>query len=403
MPSVVWYFHVHQPYRIKPYSMFDIGEEHKYFSNSKETRLDNKVVFQKVAQKCYYPANATWLKLLQQHSELKLSFSISGVFLEQMLEYEPKLLKSFQALVDTGRVELVGETHYHSLAAVASETEFERQVLQHQETLLRLFGQKPKAFRNTELIYNNHIASLAANYGFNTILAEGVDRYLGWRSPNFIYQPVDQPNIRLLLKNYKLSDDIAFRFSSREWDGWPLTADTYARWIQAHNGNADVINLFMDYETFGEHQWEDSGIFTFLLDLPEKLLARRDIDFMTVSEASATYEVRDEVDMPELTSWADMERDLSAWLSNPMQHQALDSLFALENEVINTNNSQLIEDWRRLTTSDHFYYMCTKWFADGDVHKYFSPNHTPFEAYTHFMNVLHDLSQRVYAETRKVH
>lgn len=402
MLSVVWYFHVHQPYRIKPYSMFDIGEEHEYFSESKESRLDNKVVFQKVAQKCYYPANATWLKLLQQYSELKLSYSLSGVFLEQMLEYEPELLKTFQALVDTGRVELVGETHYHSLAAVASEKEFEYQVLQHQDTLFRLFGQKPKAFRNTELIYNNHIASMAAKMGFSTILAEGVERYLGWRSPNFVYQPMNEHRIKLLLKNYKLSDDIAFRFSSKEWDGWPLTAQTYAKWIQAHNGNADVINLFMDYETFGEHQWEDSGIFHFLQDLPDKLRADRDTNFMTVSEASSAYEVKDEVDMPELTSWADMERDLSAWLSNPMQHQALESLYALEDDVLNTENFQLIEDWRRLTTSDHFYYMCTKWFADGDVHKYFSPNHTPFEAYTHFMNVLHDLSQRVYAETRKV-
>jgi alpha-amylase len=401
MPAVVLYFHVHQPYRIRPFHFFDIGQQHDYFHQDQEERLDNKKLFHKVAQKCYFPTNRIFLDLLEKHPELKLSFSISGVFLEQLVEYEPQLLQSFVDLVETGRVELVSETHYHSLASISSEKEFKKQVKLHQQALRTLFGYKPTSFRNTELIYNNHIATLAADMGYTTILAEGVERYLGWRSPNFIYRPIDEPRIKLLLKNYKLSDDIAFRFSSRDWDEWPLSAETFASWIAGHNGSGDVVNLFMDYETFGEHQWADSGIFDFLQKLPQAILQEKDMTFMTVSEATSQFPVRDSVDMPELTSWADVERDLSAWLSNPMQEQALKSVFELESSVQQTDDPLIIQDWRRLTTSDHFYYMCTKWFADGDVHKYFSPNTTPFEAYTHYMNVLHDLKLRVYAHNRK--
>jgi len=396
MSAVVLYFHVHQPYRIRRYDMFKIGDNDAYFDSSSQ-RLDNKKIFKKVANKCYYPTNKILLDLLNAHKNFQISFSISGVFIDQLKEYEPELLKSFQELFNTGKVELVSETYHHSLAALYSDAEFSKQIELHQEAGVDLFNQKPTSFRNTELIYNNHIAQSAEKMGYQTILAEGVDRYLGWRSPNFVYQPEGTSNIRLLLKNYKLSDDIAFRFSSKEWEEWPLTTEKYASWINNINGNGDLINLFMDYETFGEHQWSDTGIFDFLHHLPTELMKHPDNTFMTVSQASHAFPIRDVVDMPETTSWADVERDTSAWTSNPMQQEAIKTLFDLEKEVLNTKDDSLITDWRRLTTSDHFYYMCTKWFADGDVHKYFSPNHTPYEAYVHYMNVLQDLRQRVYA------
>jgi alpha-amylase len=339
------------------------------------------------------------LDLLHRYADFKISFSLSGVFLDQLERYLPEVLNSFQALVKTGRVELLNETYYHSLASLYSDQEFTAQVRQHTQKLQQLFGHTPTAFRNTELIYSNDIAQKVAAMGFKTILAEGVERYLGWRSPNFVYQPQDITNMRVLLKNYKLSDDIAFRFSQKSWASWPLTADTFTHWLSAHNGSGQVINLFMDYETFGEHQWSDSGIFDFLRALPGAVYRHPDNSFMTVSQASASFPVMDSLDYPEPTSWADLERDLSAWLGNALQTQASAALYQLKEAVLKCGDPSLIESWRRLTTSDHFYYMCTKWFSDGDVHKYFSPNHTPYEAFVHFNNVLHDLRQRVYAIT----
>jgi len=293
---------------------------------------------------------------------------------------------------------LVNETYFHSLAYVSSEDEFIKQIEMHKQKLMDEFSYEPTAFRNTELIYNNDLAVLIESLGHKTILAEGIDRYLGWRSPNFVYRPVGTKKIRLLLKNYKLSDDIAFRFSNKDWSEWPLTAEKYANWVSCANGNGQVVNLFMDYETFGEHQWEDTGIFNFLGSLPGELKKHPENTFMTVSEAAHAFDVSDCIDMPELTSWADLERDLSAWLSNPMQQAALKEVFGMETDVMKTGDERLIDDWRKLTTSDHFYYMCTKWFSDGDVHKYFSPNKTPYEAFTNYMNVLHDVRQRVMLE-----
>jgi alpha-amylase len=242
------------------------------------------------------------------------------------------------------------------------------------------------------------VAGEVEKLGFKVILAEGVERYLGWRSPNFVYRPKGTKDIKLLLKNYKLSDDIAFRFSNRGWEEWPLTSEKYVQWLNAVNGNGYVINLFMDYETYGEHQWEDTGIFDFMKALPYEFKKNPDNTFMTVTEAATKFPVADEVDMPDLTSWADLERDLSAWLSNPMQHSAARTVFDMEKDIVKSQDDKLIEDWRKLTTSDHFYYMCTKWFSDGDVHKYFSPNNTPYEAYCNYMNVLHDVRQRVYTK-----
>ena len=404
MAAIVLYFHVHQPFRIKNYPLFSIGEDTGYFS-SKEDRLNNKKILNKVASKCYLPFNAVLLDLLHKHKELKISFSISGVILDQFEAFDSAILDSFKRLVDTGRVELVNETYYHSLSFLFSKPEFIRQIKKHQKRIKDIFGYDTKSFRNTELIYNNEIAEIVDKLGFGTILAEGVERNLGWRSPNFVYQPPHKGKIRLLLKNYKLSDDIAFRFSNRDWSEWPLTTEKYANWISAVNGNGHVVNLFMDYETFGEHQWEDSGIFNFMRHLPTELLKHPDNTFMTVSEAAHAFPISDVVNIPDLTSWADMERDLSAWRSNSMQETALQTLYSMEKDIFASSDDSLIEDWRKLTTSDHFYYMCTKWFSDGDVHKYFSPNTTPHEAYVNYMNVLHDMRLRVYSnkERRSVH
>jgi alpha-amylase len=265
----------------------------------------------------------------------------------------------------------------------------------HKRTIKRLFDQTPRIFRNTELIYNNNLSALIEEIGgFDAILTEGADHILGYRSPNFVYRPVNNNRLKLLLKNYRLSDDIAFRFSNRDWNQWPLTADKFGRWINAVNGCGFVVNLFMDYETFGEHQWEDTGIFEFLSHLPDEILKHPDNDFKTPSEVVASFDAVDSVDVPNTISWADIERDLSAWLGNPMQTDALAELYKLESRVKSTNAPDIIEDWRKLQTSDHFYYMCTKYFADGDVHKYFNPYDSPYDSYINFMNILDNLDYR---------
>lgn len=394
MPKVVFYFQVHQPSRLKKYPFFNIGKDDNYFNESTETDRNNKKVFQKVAEKCYLPTAALLLGLLKKHPELRLSFSFSGIFLDQAQSFYPEVLEAFKKLTDTGQVEVLSETYYHSLSFLHSMPEFRRQIQKHRKKINEVFNQDPKVFRNTELILNNDLAYEIASLGYTGILAEGADHILGWRSPNFVYRPKGVKGAKLLLKNYQLSDDIAFRFSSRDWAEFPLTAPKFASWISAVNGNGEVVNLFMDFETFGEHQWADTGIFEFLKHLPAEILKHPDNGFMTPSEALAAFSPVSELDMPHFVSWADTERDLSAWQSNPMQQDALEKLFALEAVILDLDDEKMIEDWRRLTTSDHFYYMCTKWFNDGDVHKYFNPYDSPYEAFTNFMNVLADLRLR---------
>ncbi len=394
MVSICFYFQVHQPFRIRKYSIFDIGNRSDYFSDQSQTSLNNVHVLNKVAQKCYLPANAVLLELLNTYPEFKISFSFSGVLLEQLEKYAPEVLASFQALVNTGRVEILDETYYHSLSFLYSKGEFREQVLQHRAIIQRLFGQTPKVFRNTELIYSNAVAQEIEALGYKGIIAEGADFILGWRSPNFLYRPAQAKKLKVLLKNYRLSDDIAFRFSERSWKEWPLTAPKYAQWVHAVNGNGNVINLFMDYETFGEHQWSETGIFDFLRHLPGEILKNPDNNFKTPSEVIDSYEPLGEFNAPNYISWADVERDLSAWLGNDMQHAAINRVYALGHKVLQTKNAALIDAWRKLQTSDHFYYMCTKWFSDGDVHKYFNPYNSPYDAFISFMNVLHDLEMR---------
>lgn len=394
MASICLYFHVHQPKRLKPYSVFDFGNGDDYFTNSPEPRLDNVAILNKVAQKSYLPANRTFLELLRKYPELKLSFSISGVLIEQLEEYAPDVLDSFKRLVDTGRVELLAETYYHSLAFLHSDAEFKEQIKLHMDKIRQTFGVTPQMFRNTELIYKNEIADIVSELGMKGVLTEGADHILDWRSPNFVYQAAGR-KMPLMLKNYRLSDDIAFRFSEQGWSEYPLSAEKFANWLSKVNGNGEVVNLFMDYETFGEHQWAETGIFKFLQELPGELLKHPDNDFITASEGVERYQAKGELDIPFYISWADVERDLSAWYSNDMQRSALAAIFRLEDEVKQKGSEELLHVWRLLQTSDHFYYMCTKWFNDGDVHKYFSPYETPHQAFVNFMTVVGDLRGRV--------
>ncbi|MCK5096030.1 MAG: glycoside hydrolase family 57 protein [Candidatus Pacebacteria bacterium] len=395
MASVCFYFQVHQPYRIKKYRIFDIGKGNEYFNDRSDCDLNNEKVLLKVAGKSYLPTNKLLLDLLKKHPEFKISFSFSGVFLDQLEEFSPETLLSFQELVDTGQVEVLSETYYHSLSFLYSREEFKKQVERHKRKIKKIFNVTPEIFRNTELIYNNDLAWEVEQMGYKGILAEGWDDILGWRSPNFLYSTPGTKKIKLMLKNYKLSDDIAFRFSNKGWGEHPLTAPKFSNWVNAVNGNGNVVNLFMDYETFGEHQWEDTGIFNFLKALPAELLKHPDNDFVTPSEALEKYNTVGELEMSHFVSWADMERDLSAWLSNDIQHDAIQKLYNLEKEVLATEDSSIIEDWRRMQTSDHFYYMCTKYFNDGDVHKYFSPYDSPYEAFISFMNAMSDLKLRI--------
>ncbi len=396
MSSICFYFQVHQPLRIKKYRYFDIGVVSSYFDDNSESNLNNKRILQKVASKSYLPTNKLLLELIKKHPKFKVSFSLSGLAIEQFEKFSPETLESFKKLVDTGRVEVLSETYYHSLSFLYSKEEFKSQVDLHAKKLKQVFGiAKPKVFRNTELIYNNDLAYEVERMGYNGILAEGADHILGWRSPNFLYKPVGAKKIKLLLKNYKLSDDIAFRFSEKTWKEFPLTAEKFAAWTNAINGNGEVVNLFMDYETFGEHQWEDTGIFDFMRALPGELLAHPDNDFVTPSQAIKRYKPVGVIDAPNFVSWADVERDLSAWLSNSMQSDAITKLYGLKQKILASKDRKLIEDWRRLTTSDHFYYMCVKWFNDGDVHAYFNPYDSPYDAFRYYMNVLADLEIRL--------
>jgi alpha-amylase len=387
MPDLCFYFQVHQPFRLRKYKVFDISHNHLYFDNTK-----NREIMHRVSKKCYIPMNNLILKLIDETGgKFKVAYSITGTALEQFEKYAPHVLESFQQLNDTGRVEFLSETYYHSLSYLYSKEEFKEQVDMHRKKIYELFKQKPVVFRNTELIYNNEMANFVEKLGFKGMLAEGADHILGWRSPNYVYNAKTTENLRLFMKNYKLSDDIAFRFSNRGWEEWPLTVEKYIEWLSSCPG--ETVNLFMDYETFGEHQWESTGIFNFMKRLPYEVL-KRNMSFKHPSELLKNNPVS-EMDIHNIVSWADLERDLSAWLGNQMQQSAIHEIYMLEKAIKKTGDEKLIEDWRRLQTSDHFYYMCTKWFSDGDVHKYFNPHDTPYDAYISFMNILNDLVYRL--------
>ena len=389
MASVVFYFQVHQPFRLRRYSIFDT--EPNYFDDYK-----NEQICKKVAEKCYLPTNQLMLDLIRVHEgRFRISYSITGTVIEQFRQYAPEVLDSFVKLAETGCVEFIAETYYHSLSFLYSREEFIEQTEMHCALMEDLFGQRPKVFRNTELTYNNDVAGIVADMGFKAVLAEGADFVLGYRSPTYVYNPPNCPDLRLLLKNYRLSDDIAFRFSNRGWKEWPLTAEKFTKWVNQINGNGYTCNLFMDYETFGEHQWADTGIFEFLRALPGEILKNADNDFLTISDVVDRYPPSGEIDVPHMTSWADTERDLSAWLGNAMQANALHEVYCMEDAVRATGDDGVLSDWRKMLTSDHFYYMCTKYFADGDVHKYFNPYESPYDGYINFMNIIDNLRGRI--------
>lgn len=397
MRSVCLYFQVHQPFRIRgDYSYFSIGTSESYEDDAK-----NREILRRVADRCYLPANRLMLELIERNQgRFRIAYSISGVALEQFQAWAPEVITSFQELVATGCVEMIGETYYHSLASLFSPREFRSQVKAHSKTIADLFGVQPKTFRNTELIYEDALAPLIEGLGFRTVLAEGADRILGWRSPNYAYTAVGAPRLKILLKNYRLSDDIAFRFSDRQWSEWPLDADKYVHWLDAAASHDQTVNLFMDYETFGEHQWVESGIFEFLRHLPEAVLTRTDYQFATPAEVSRSLTPVAELSFPSPTSWADTERDVSAWLGNPIQDAAARHVFGLEQKVLATKDAALIHAWRKLQTSDHYYYMCTKWFADGDVHKYFNPYDSPYDGFICHANALNQLRWQVESAKR---
>lgn len=400
MPSICFYFQIHQPYRVKKMRVFDVGETDNYFDEDGDTLRNNRAIAEKVARKSYIPMLRVLRDLLVQYPEFKFTFSISGVALQQFEAWIPEIIDMLRDLALTGRVEFLSETSHHSLSFLYSPKEFRKQVESHRNHIERLFGVTPTSFRNTELIYNNALAKEVEDMGFTAILAEGWDPLLGDRTPNQVYRAPNVSRIVTLVKNYRLSDDIAFRFSNQGWTSWPLTSEKFANWVHSVAGNGELINLFMDFETFGEHQWEDTGIFDFMRALPGAILKHPDFDFVTVTEAAQRYPVRGIYDAHAPVTWADTERDLTAWMGNPMQLEALRSVYALEEAVHESGDAKILEDWRKLQTSDHFYYMCTKYFADGDVHKYFSPFDTPYEAFVAYNNALADLRSRLHIHLR---
>ena len=413
MPQVCLYFHLHQPYRLKQFNVFELDRGQSYFSTETDQGKGTHQIFLKVAEKSYLPMLSLLKQLLEKNPRFKLSLSCSGVFLEQAELLKPEIIELIKDLTATGRVELLTETYYHSLSFLHSKDEFIYQIVKQSKKLEQLFGVKPSVFRNTELIYSNQIAEIlaASPLEFDGILTEAVQPYLQGHKKTEMFSSVevDGKSYPLLLKHAQLSDDIAFRFSDRSWLWHPLTVDRYLQWVEVYPED-EYVNLFMDFETFGEHQWSDTGIFEFFFFLFERL-SQQDLNrFVTPSEVFAEHEqVQEEkdkqqsqaaaslpvYDVPDYISWADVDRDLTAWIGNQLQSDALRELYELRQPVLDSGDEQLIEDWRRLQVSDHFYYMCTKWSADGDVHAYFSPYQSPLEAYRRYSVVLADLRGRL--------
>ncbi|HOD88867.1 MAG TPA: glycoside hydrolase family 57 protein [Bacteroidales bacterium] len=391
MRTICFYFQVHQPFRLKRYKFFDIGNDHYYYND-----FENRNIMRKVAEKCYLPTNQVFLDLIQEYGDrFKIAYSISGVAIDQFEMYAPDVLESFKRLVATGNVEILSETYAHSLSALKSYEEFERQINMHRQKIKEHFGVEPKIFRNTELIYSDQIGEYISNMGFKGMITEGAKHILGWKSPNYLYCNAINPKLKLLLKNFKLSDDIAFRFSNHAWEEFPLTTEKFVSWLNAIDPKEEMVNLFMDYETFGEHQWEETGIFEFLKALPDAVFRYSNYSFSTPSEIVENAEPVAKIHVPYPISWADEERDLTAWLGNELQDEAFNNLYSLYDKVKEINDPEIWKDWLYLQTSDHFYYMCTKWFSDGDVHKYFNPYESPYEAFVNYMNILSDFIIRL--------
>ncbi len=389
--AICFYFQVHQPFRLKRYRFFDLGHDHYYYDD-----FSNESIMRKVAEKCYIPANNLILDLiLKNKGKFKITFSLTGLVINQFRLYAPEVLESFRQLAQTGMVEFLAETESHSLVSIKSRSEFEQQVNAHREMVKEFIGVDTTSFRNTELIYSDEIGSWVADMGFKSMLTEGAKHVLGWKSPNFVYCNAINPRLKVLLRNFVLSDDIAFRFSNRNWSEWPLTTDKYAGWLNKLAPKSELINIFLDYETFGEHNNRDTGIFDFLAHLPGTILKKTPYKFMTPTEVADNLQPVSAISVPSPISWADEERDITAWHGNELQVAALDKLYDLTDKVRRCEDKQIRNDWEYLQASDHFYYMATKFFSDGAVHAYFNPYETPYDAFMNYMNVLSDFEIRV--------
>jgi alpha-amylase len=389
--AICFYFQVHQPFRLKRYRFFDLGNDHYYYDD-----YTNESILRKVAYKCYLPANKIILDLIQRYKgKFRVTYSLTGLVINQFRLYAPEVLDSFRKLAETGMVEFLAETNSHSLASLKSREEFQKQVNQHKDMLKEFLGVEATSFRNTELIYSDEIGSWVADMGFKATLTEGAKHVLGWKSPNYLYCNSINPRLKLLLRNFVLSDDIAFRFSNRNWNEWPLTADKYASWINKLAPKSELLNVFLDYETFGEHNWKESGIFDFLNHMPGAILRKTPFRFMTPSEIADSMQPVSAISIPSPISWADEERDITAWQGNELQTAALDKLYSLAGKVARCNDEHILKDWTYLQSSDHFYYMATKFFSDGAVHAYFNPYETPYDAFMNYMNILSDFEIRL--------
>jgi len=397
MPQICLYFHLHQPYRLKEMNVFDVGKKRtSYFYSKKDD--DNKKIFLKVAEKSYFPMLRLLLKLAKEEKKFKFAISIPGTFIEQCLAFEPEVLNLLKEIHKTGKLEILAETYYHSLAFLYSPKEFYFQIRKHLKIIKKHFGVTPTVFRNTELIYSNYVAELLSKFQFKGILTEAVDRYLDGKSRTQVFASNTAVKIPLMLKHAKLSDDIAFRFSNKQWPMYPLTVEKYSRWINVFS-EEQYVNLFMDFETFGEHHWEDTGIFEFFEEFIKSFLSKKWNKLVSPNQVFSKLTKKISklpvYDVPEYISWADIDRSITAWRDNALQYDILYKVYNMREKILKSGNKRLIEDWRRLQSSDHYYYMCTKWSEDGDVHSYFSPYESPFEAYRRFSIVLADLEERL--------
>ena len=391
MRSICLYFQVHQPFRLKTYRFFNIGADHNYYDD-----FQNRHIIQRIAEKCYLPANKLMLDLVREYgTAFKVTFSISGTVIEQLLQYAPEVINGFRQLAKTGCVEFLAEPYSHSLASQGNREEFVNQVKLHSNTIEKLFGQRPSTFRNTELIYSDKIGEMVTDMGYTTMITEGAKHILGWKSPNYMYCSAMNPKLKILLRNFRLSDDIDFRFSTREWAEWPLTAEKFTGWLNNIESREEVVNVFLDYETIGERQWKETGIFEFFKALPGNVMSNSKFRFATPSDLANKLQPVAQIHVPYPISWADEERDLTSWLGNELQDEAFSKLYSLYDRIRNIKDPEILRDWQNLQTSDHFYYMCTKWFSDGTVYKYFNPYPSPYEAFINYMNVLSDFIIRV--------
>lgn len=389
--AICLYFEVHQPFRLRRYRFFDIGHEHYYYDD-----YTNESILRKIAENCYLPANKIMLDLINKNKgKFRVTFSLTGIVIDQFRLYAPEVLESFRELAKTGCVEFLAETNSHSLASLKNRELFMRQVSLHRDKMVEFLGVEPQSIRNTELIYSDEIGNWMADLGFKATVTEGAKHILGWKSPNYLYCNAINPRLKVLLRNYSMSDDIAFRFSNQGWSGFPLTAEKYASWVNEAGSSADIINIFMDYETFGEHQKKETGIFGFLRHFPEAILKKTPFTFMTVSEVADKLQPVSVLHVPSPISWADEERDLTAWMGNDLQNAAVEKLYSLSERVSRSGSEPLMRDWIYLQSSDHFYYMSTKFFSDGDVHAYFNPYENPYQAFLNYMNILSDFEIRL--------